>query len=59
MSGNDQVRVIDVASVVAQNCDANYSWKMAGYAADGLHESQAGCMAIHDSGVIDPYALTR
>lgn len=56
---NPQVRVLDVASIVSKN-GSNYDWSCTNYAAeDNLHESQTGCLAIAESGIIDPYALTR
>lgn len=63
---NPQVRVLDVASivgavtVVGDTAVSKYDWSCSNYAAeDNLHESQAGCLAIAESGIIDPYALTR
>jgi hypothetical protein len=54
------VRVLDVASVVAAiDGSGQYVWSCPGYTADHVHESQAGCLAIAESGIIDPYALTR
>lgn len=63
------VRVLDVASIVANLIvtDVNdpssnqYVWSCSDYyvQCDYVHESQAGCLAIAESGIIDPYALTR
>lgn len=53
-------RVLDIASIVATvNASSQYNWICPDYDADGVHESQAGCLAIAESGIIDPYALTR
>lgn len=63
------VRVLDVASIVANIIvtDVNdpssnqYVWSCSDYyvQCDYVHESQAGCLAIAESGIIDPHALTR
>ncbi|QPF89047.1 hypothetical protein [Bradyrhizobium commune] len=62
-AGTD-VRVFDVASVVSQTAvghsgSPQYLWKpnTPAFTLDGIHESQAGCYAIHDSGVVDPHLL--
>lgn len=36
-----------------------YLWKpnTPAFTVDGIHESQTGCYAIHDSGVINPHLL--
>lgn len=57
--GGTSVRVLDVASIIALVRSEKYVWSCDDYAADTLHESQAGCYAIHDSGIIDPSVLTR
>lgn len=58
------VRVFDVASVVSQIANGHsgtsqYLWKpnTPAFTVDGIHESQTGCYAIHDSGVINPHLL--
>jgi hypothetical protein len=60
-----EVRVFDVASVVSQtgtghSGTSQYLWKPSApaFTVDGIHESQAGCYVIHDSGVIDPHVLS-
>lgn len=60
-AGPAGVRLLDVASAVAKvDCaTGQYVWIDPAYSADNLHESQAGCYAIHDSGVIDPIALVQ
>jgi hypothetical protein len=62
-AGTD-VRVFDVASVVSQVANGHsgsqqYLWKpnTPAFTADGIQKSQAGCYAILDSGVINPYLL--
>ncbi|WP_426407579.1 hypothetical protein [Bradyrhizobium ganzhouense] len=52
-----KARVIDVASIVGLASGSD--WICADYSADTQHESQVGCLAISESGIIDPYALTR
>lgn len=69
LNGNPlPVRVLDIASIVAKIVpDATdpklmqYVWSCSDYyvQCDYVHESQAGCLAIAESGIIDPYALTR
>jgi hypothetical protein len=53
--------LLDVASAVADiDCNSGqYTCINPSYTADNLHETQAGCLAIRDSGVIDPFAITR
>lgn len=58
------VRVFDVASVVSQIAAGHsgtpqYLWKpnTPAFTVDGIHESQTGCYAIHDSGVVNPHLL--
>lgn len=60
-AGPAGVRLLDVASAVADiDCNSSqYTWINPSYTADNLHETQAGCLAIRDSGVIDPFAITR
>jgi hypothetical protein len=54
------VRVLDIASIVAMVDGSNqYAWRCPEYNVDGLHESRAGCRAIQESGIMDPYALTH
>jgi hypothetical protein len=53
-----QTRVLDVASIVA-TASGQYDWICSDYNTDTVHESQVGCLAIAESGIIDPYALTR
>lgn len=64
LRANTDVRVFDVASVVSQIATGHsgtpqYLWKpnTPAFTVDGIHESQAGCYAIHDSGVINPRLL--
>jgi len=58
-AGPGGVRLLDVASSVADiDCSSGkYAWISPSYTADNLHETQAGCLAIRDSGVIDPLAI--
>lgn len=58
------VRVFDVASVVSQIANGHsgtpqYLWKpnTPAFTVDGIHESQTGCYAILDSGVVNPHLL--
>ncbi|WP_145927845.1 hypothetical protein [Bradyrhizobium neotropicale] len=64
LRANVNVRVFDVASVVSQIATGHsgspqYLWKpnTPAFTVDGLHESQAGCYAILDSGVVNPHLL--
>lgn len=53
LKASANARVFDVASVVSTGSRSNYVWSNPTYSADGTHESQAGNLAIKNSGVID------
>lgn len=63
---NAPVRVVDVASAVSMlrqitNDQTQFLWipRADPYTVDGTHESQAGCYAIHDSGIFDLCAVCQ